>query len=297
MCSPGVRLSIVVITWNERDDLRRCLEALVDKINLNRDEIIVVDNGSCDGSRELVTQYPQIRYLALDRNYGVAAARNHGLFLARGDICMTLDNDAVMLTEDPGAIVEEFFSAHPEAGVVGYQLLDEDGTRQQSARRFPKFYQPLVARMPLTRRNNFLKRELDRHLMNDICFGNELDYIEVDYVLGANQVFTKKVAAQLMGYDDNIFFGPEDAEFCVRVRKLGFRNYYCQSISIIHRCKRRTRKLSVLALKHLIGFWYMLGKHRGVYRHSSSISPMSFKDGTTFCSPSDSAHRSAKVSR
>ena len=94
--------------------------------------------------------------------------------------------------------------------------------------------------------------------------------IEVDYVLGANQTFTKKVAALLMGYDERIFFGPEDAEFCVRTNQLGLRNYYSQSISIVHDYKRRTRKFSKLTIKHLLGFAYMLRKHSGVYRYSIS---------------------------
>ena len=106
--------------------------------------------------------------------------------------------------------------------------------------------------------------------MTDVDFDRASDPMEVDYVLGANQTFTKKVAAQLLGYDDRIFFGPEDAEFCVRTHKLGLRNYYSRSISIIHDYKRRTRKLSRLTFKHLAGFVYMMRKHGGVYRYSVS---------------------------
>lgn len=265
-----VRLSIIIITWNELDNLQRCLDSLLDKVDFEKDEVIVVDNGSTDGSAELVALHPQIRYFALDRNYGVGPARNRGLFLAHGEYCMTLDNDTIFLTPDPGTIVADFFAAHPDTGVVGFQLLNVDRTRQDSTRRFPRFYQPIAARLAISRKLKFISDEQERHLMTDVRFEQSSDPMEVDYVLGANQTFSKRVATLLMGYDDQIFFGPEDAEFCVRTHKLGLRNYYCRSISIVHDYKRRTRKFSALAIKHLAGFVYMLRKHRGIYRYSLS---------------------------
>jgi GT2 family glycosyltransferase len=270
MSAADVRLSIIIITWNERENLERCLLSLMDKVDFARDEVIVVDNGSQDGSAEFVATLPQIRYFPLERNFGVGPARNRGLFLSRGRYCMTLDNDTIFLTQDPGTIVENFFKTHPDAGVVGFQLLNVDRSRQDSTRRFPRFYQPIAARIPVSRKLGFVKRELERHLMLDTPFDDGNDPLEVDYVLGANQTFTKDVAAKLMGYDERIFFGPEDAEFCVRTHKLGLRNYYCRQISIVHDYKRRTRKFSKLAIKHLAGFAYMLKKHGGVYRYSLS---------------------------
>ena len=270
MSARPVRLSIIIITWNELENLRRCIDSLLDKVDFEKDEVIVVDNGSSDGSAELMAQHPQIRYFPLDRNYGVGPARNRGLFLAHGEYCMTLDNDTIFLTPDPGTIVEDFFNAHPDTGVVGFQLLNVDRTRQDSTRRFPRFYQPIAARIAATRKLKFVNDELERHLMTDVRFDEASDPMEVDYVLGANQTFTKKIATLLMGYDDQIFFGPEDAEFCVRTHKLGLRNYYCRSISIVHDYKRRTRKFSKLTIKHLAGFAYMLKKHGGIYRYSLS---------------------------
>lgn len=270
MSARPVRLSIIIITWNELENLRRCIDSLLDKVDFEKDEVIVVDNGSSDGSAELMAQHPQIRYFPLDRNYGVGPARNRGLFLAHGEYCMTLDNDTIFLTPDPGTIVEDFFKAHPDTGVVGFQLLNVDRTRQDSTRRFPRFYQPIAARIAASRKLKFVNDELERHLMTDVRFDEASDPMEVDYVLGANQTFTKKIATLLMGYDDQIFFGPEDAEFCVRTHKLGLRNYYCRSISIVHDYKRRTRKFSKLTIKHLAGFAYMLKKHGGIYRYSLS---------------------------
>ncbi|MET0256236.1 MAG: glycosyltransferase, partial [Luteibacter sp.] len=175
-----MRLSIIIITWNELGNLERCLHSLMDKVDFSRDEVIVVDNGSRDGSAEFVATLPQIRYFPLDSNYGVGPARNRGLFLARGKYCMTLDNDTIFLTSDPGTIVDEFFQSHPDAGVVGFELLNVDRTRQDSTRRFPRFYQPIAARIAATRKLGFVQRELDRHLMVDTTFDDSNDPLEVD---------------------------------------------------------------------------------------------------------------------
>lgn len=271
MKNSSVRLSIVIITWNEAGNLRRCLDSLVGKLDHSRDEIIVVDNGSSDGTADLVQSYSEpIRYLFLEKNYGVGPARNRGLFLARGEFCMTLDNDTIFLTQNPGEIVSSFFGMYPDAGVVGFKLLNVDGTRQNSTRRYPRFFQPIAARMPGARRIPCFSNEQRRHLMEDFDFDSMSPPLVVDYVLGANQVFRKEIAAILMGYDDRIFFGPEDAEFCVRLNMIGFKNYYSESIEIIHDYKRRTRKFSMLTVKHLLGFAYMLYKHKGVFKYSGA---------------------------
>ena len=72
------RLSIIIITWNELANLERCLLSLVDKVDFSRDEVIVVDNGSRDGSEEFVATLPQVRYFPLETNLGVGPARNRG---------------------------------------------------------------------------------------------------------------------------------------------------------------------------------------------------------------------------
>src|ERR1700749_3483516 len=71
MSAADVRLSIIIITWNERENLERCLLSLMDKVDFVRDEVIVIDNGSRDGSAEFVATLPQIRYFPLERNFGV----------------------------------------------------------------------------------------------------------------------------------------------------------------------------------------------------------------------------------
>ena len=92
-------ISVVVITWNEKHLLSRCLENLCPNFDFDEDEIVVIDNGSIDGTAEMVSErFPSVRYYRLEENIGVGPARNRGIMVADKNIVMTLDNDAYLTT-------------------------------------------------------------------------------------------------------------------------------------------------------------------------------------------------------
>ncbi len=264
-----MRLSIIVITWNEKDRTRKCLFSITSRIDNGLDEIVLVDNGSEDGTAEMIlSEFPTVRYLRLSENIGVGPARNRGICIAQGECLMIIDNDTVLHTNNPGYIIHRLLKTHPEVGLVGFRLINPDGTRQSSARRFPKIYQPLAARLEWARHIKPFREEMASHLMEDTNFENmpSSELIDVDYVLGANQVFSKEFAVKMGGYDENIFFGPEDAEFCLRIKKAGKKVVYSNEIVITHEYQRRTRKFGRLAFKHLQGFFYTFRKHKCFYK-------------------------------
>jgi GT2 family glycosyltransferase len=262
-----MRLTIVIITWNEKDLLRRCLETVIPVIDGDQDEVVVIDNHSQDGTDAMVASlYPQVRYLKLDRNIGVGPARNRGICLARGNYIMTLDNDTRVLGGDIGSIVEDIFHKHPDIGLFSFRLLNEDGSIQQNIRRYPNIIQPLCARIGFIRSSWIGQRNLNHHLMTDVDLSAVDDVLDVDYVLGANQVFRKESFVLLNGYDEAIFFGPEDADFCLRMRRLGFRICYVPILEIEHAYRRRTRKFSLLTLKHIIYYYYLFWKEKSLWR-------------------------------
>jgi GT2 family glycosyltransferase len=257
------RISLVIINWNESQTLARCLESFVPDFDFSKDEIIIVDNGSSDDSVSMVeARYPKIRVLKLPANIGVGPARNRGLVIATGEVCMTLDNDTIVKQPiDFGAIADRFKN-DPQVGVCGYMLYNVDGTFQGNARRFPGWLQPVVARITPLQKFPPFKRLLDRHLMKELDVDQSPDAIPVDYVLGANQIFRREIGKKLNFYDPKIFFGPEDFDFCYRVKKLGFENYLLRGPVIVHDYRRRTRKFNMITVKHITGFYYIMLKNR-----------------------------------
>ena len=257
------RLSVIIISWNEKATLDRCLRSLYPRFDFQSDEIILVDNGSTDGTVEHVQKhYPQIRLLALAKNIGVGPARNRGIILCSGRYCMTLDNDTILEEPIDGDEVEKFFEAHSDAGVWGYSLCNPDGSFQRNARRFPGWLQPLAARIRFLQKFRWARELLKSHLMAELDPNSFERELEVDYVLGANQIFRKSDAALLNMYDDSIFFGPEDFDFCLRAKRMGRVNYLVKGPKIIHDHRRRTRRFNMITVHHLISYYRIMWKHR-----------------------------------
>jgi len=122
MSAPELIASIVIPNWNGAHHLPVCLDALRAQ-TYPHVEVIVVDNGSTDGSQALVTeQYPEVRLLALDRNLGLTGGNNTGFRAARGEILISLNND----TEADPHFVEALVTGlveHPEAGMAAAKML------------------------------------------------------------------------------------------------------------------------------------------------------------------------------
>lgn len=241
-----MELSIVILTYNQREATIKCLESLKD-IDA---EIILVDNGSTDNTREDILElFPDVKLVCNDDNRGVAAGRNIGLKIAKGDWMMILDNDTIVSKSAIESLLS-FLKENPSVGLVAPALRDEYGNVQQSFKPYPGIREKL--------KNLFSKKSEFATLPDD-----EKE-IEPFYVIGACQLFNSHLLEEVGFLDENIFYGPEDADFCIRVRQVGKRVVCLPQISIIHLWRRSSsRKLfSMLAWKHLIGLIYFWKKHK-----------------------------------
>ena len=263
-----MRLSVVVITWNQRDVLARCLHSLVSSLDESCDEIVLVDNGSVDGTDRLVRErFPQVQYIPLPQNIGVGPARNIGIQRAHGQFVMTLDNDARILDGGAGlgTEVERVFGTSPDIGVLAFRLVYPDGRDQPNARRFPTMMQPFVARAASLRRFTALRLYHERMSYAGVDLHGGDAPADVDWVLGANQVFRRETALAVGAYDPRMFYGHEDCEFCLRVRRLGLRVVVTGAVTIEHDYHRRSTHSLRLFLRHTTAFMYMFWKEGSVW--------------------------------
>jgi hypothetical protein len=121
--SSDVRLSVVIVNWNSRDDLRACLSSLKSQTHQNV-EIIVIDNGSSDGSAEMVSvDFPQYRLIPEIENLGFAEGCNRGIELATGPWVAMLNNDCIADPNWTRALVDAADRAHPSCGMLQSLLL------------------------------------------------------------------------------------------------------------------------------------------------------------------------------
>jgi len=248
-------LSIVILTWNSCALLQDCLAALPAATAPLAVEIIVVDNGSLDGTAAFLAGRPDLVVVQNPRNRGVAAGRNQGLRLARGEFVALLDVDTVAAPAAFATLVQQLRTA-PDVALVGPKLVGPDGALQYSCRRFPTLVDKLMRRLP---------ERFGRALADDVELRrwDHATVRDVDYVIGACQVMRRAALRDVGPLDEHIFYGPEDVDLCLRMHRAGWRVVYVPHAMVTHLERRMTRNLlSVLTLRHVHGLAYYFWKHR-----------------------------------
>lgn len=251
-------VTIVVVAHSVRNELERCF-ASIDAHAALPVETILVDNASTDDTRSWVrSTHPEIQLVTLPHNIGVAA-RNYGLQRARGRYTMFLDSDAALTAGALPRMVAAM-DEHRDWGLLGPRLVHEDGTLQLSCRRFPPLALPVLRRPPLSR---FFEdsRPVRHHLMADIAHDRPH---RVLYVLGACQLFRTSLARLAGPFDHRIFLGPDDADWCIRIRDAGGEVVYFPEATVVHAYRRLTDKqpVSRAALRHLKAYAQFHWKYR-----------------------------------
>lgn len=251
-------LSIAIITWNARADLKKCLDSIFQSSGDFSFEIIVVDNNSSDDSCELITaNYPEIHLIQNPKNCGVARARNQAIKAASGKYVLLLDVDTEVRSGALAALIE-FADANPDAGIIGSKLVDGDNRLQHTCRQFPSILTYIFRRlsfMPFFDQS----RRLREHIMAD---WDHSQTREVDYVVGACQLIRREVLDDVGYLDKRFFYGPEDVDFCLRAHLHGWKIFYFPHATVVHFSNNKHKKpFSKQTFKHLWGLFYFFQKH------------------------------------
>lgn len=245
-------LSVIIVNWNSGPLLRRCLDALAAATaraqaadyTAHRPEyaVCVVDNASTDDSIARARGSQQAFTLeALPENVGFARANNRALRTARSDLVLLLNPDTEPRPGSLAALVD-FFAGHPRAGVVGLKLLNPDGTRQPSVRRFPT---TLVLALLLTRLARLFPRlpAVRRYLMEG--FTGQAD-TPVDQVMGACFAIRRTVLERVGLLDEGFWIWFEEVDYCRRVRNAGYEVWFTPTGAVVHHRATAFRQRSAL---------------------------------------------------
>ena len=185
-------LSIVIVNWNVRDWLRRCLTS-IQATGGPEVEVIVVDNASSDGSADMVrAEFPHATLIANADNRGFPAGNNQGFAAAHGRYVMALNPDTEVVGDALACLVS-YLDGHPRLGALGPQLLNPDGTVQSSRRRFPTFATALFE-------STWLQGVAPRRILRRYYVEDVPDSVvqEVDWVTGACLVVRRAVLEQVV---------------------------------------------------------------------------------------------------
>ncbi len=219
-------LSIIIVSWNVRDLLARCLRSLqmsprlefaaaaspASDASADRPytvEVIVVDNASADDSATMTaTDFPWVRLLANDANRGFTGGNNQGLALATGRYVLFLNPDTEVLGDALPTMLD-YLETHPEVGALGPELRYADGSLQSSRRRFPTLMTGIFESTPIAWRwpDNPWAR---RYRMEETT-ANESDV--VDWVVGAALLARRETLDQIGGFDEGYFMYSEEMDW------------------------------------------------------------------------------------
>jgi GT2 family glycosyltransferase len=265
-----IDLSIVVLTWNARTLVADCLASIERTLRAPgvsgglSFETIVVDNGSSDGTVEMLHErFPWVETLALPRNLGFAGGCNAGLAVAAGRHVALLNNDTELL---PGCFETcvRFLDAEPYVGVVGPQLLHPDGRLQNSIHNAPTLLSELVPKGILEtlwpRRFPSKRQRYERP-------------VDVEAVLGACLVVRREALAEVGPLPEDYFFFLEETDWLVAMRQAGWRVVHLPNARLVHIHGATTKKRAPVAtrIEYYRSLYHFFRKRRGPGQASAVI--------------------------
>lgn len=234
-------LSIIIVNWNGRELLRKCLDAVQATTKTTQYEIVVVDNNSSDGSQDMVRQdYPGVKLIANSENVGFARANNQALEINTARYALLLNSDAFVKENTIDTMVE-FMDSHPDAGMAGCKLLYEDGRLQPSCTTFPTLFSEFCIATGLDKA--FAKSPIfGRYQMT---FWDFNDIREVDAIMGAFMLVRAEPLAEIGYLDPAYFMYSEEVDWCYRFKKAGWKIYYYPHVEAVHLWGGSSKKVKV----------------------------------------------------
>jgi GT2 family glycosyltransferase len=256
---PELDFSIIIVSYNVKDLLKRCLNSIFDFQKELKFEVVIIDNHSEDQSpRMLKDEFPNVNLIENHKNRGFSAACNQGIKHSRGRYVFLLNPDTEFT---PGGIsgMIRFMDSNPNIGICGPQMVNPEGKLQFSARSFPSYLTAISSSQSILNRlfpNNPLSR---KYLLKDL---NRNQRKEVDWVSGSALLTRREVLEKIGLLDERFFMYVEDVDFCYRAQQAGFSvHYFPQSVIFHHIGKSTRRRKNRMLVEHHRSMYLFYKKH------------------------------------
>jgi GT2 family glycosyltransferase len=218
-----MNLSIIIVNWNTRDLLAKSLEAVYKTIHSCEYEVFVVDNGSTDGSHQMVREkYPEVLLIENQKNLGFAKANNQAIQQCKGKYVLLLNSDAFLSN---GAVDQmmELAESNCQIGIIGACLVYQDGQLQISHGQLPSFFSEFKSLVGYDKLHK-LFRKSDQSSAS----------FETGFVSGACMLVRQSTLQQIGLLDESFFFFSEEIDLCYRAQKAGWKVFYSPSALVMH---------------------------------------------------------------
>ena len=255
-----MQFTFAIVSWNTRDLLKRCLRSIVTESAGFNTQILVADNGSEDGSAEMVAaEFPFVTLVRHKRNLGFAAGHASLFPLSRGAYHVLVNSD-LELTPGCLQVMDERLRANPRIGILGPQMIGPDGSIQPSCRRFPSLGNQFlestgVGRLyPRSRRLNAYRMAGFDH-RSPRC---------VDQVMGSFFLIRASLLPEIGYLDTRFFMYYEEVDYCLRAHRAGYEVFFESGARVRHEGGGSSRRVRVLTIRRKMrSMHHYFRKHRG----------------------------------
>ncbi len=256
-----VDLSICFVNHNAKELTINCIRSIYEKTKSTSFEIILVDNGSTDGSCKLINDiFPQVKIITNKQNKGFAYANNQAIKASKGKYIILLNNDTILKNDALDKMVS-FMEANQKVGVLTCKLFDADGkTIQRNCRSFPTPWGTMFGRASLLTKLFPNNSWSSKNLLQDWDYNTGR---EVDWVSGAAFMVRKGVVDEVGMLDDKTYYMYwEDTDWCKRIHDVGYRICFIPDAEITHFTGKGGGKRS-LSLSNLM----IYQMHKSAYKY------------------------------
>ncbi|MEO8284963.1 MAG: glycosyltransferase family 2 protein [Chloroflexota bacterium] len=266
---PCPDLSVIIVSWNVREDLLRCLDALLSNPVSSglRLQVIVVDNASTDGTVESIRDLP-VTIIENAANVGYGRANNMGLRAAEGRYLLVLNPDTVPQPASLSNLIR-FADARPAAGIVAPRLLNPDGTVQAGAFAFPTLAMAAIDLFPLPKIvPGRLRVRLQQSGLNGRYPGEarRTKPFKIDHPLGACLLIRREAYEQCGGFDEQLFMYSEEIDLALHYAQVGWECWQVPQARVVHLGGQSTRQMPEAMFVEL---WrsrlYLYAKNYGLF--------------------------------
>ena len=258
-------ISFIILTWNSQIYIEQCIKSILnDLANINskyKYEISIIDGGSQDNTlnilKKLCCKYKKINVMRLDRNMGTTVSRNIGICKSIGKYIFILDSDTEVQKGTISTLID-MFNKKDNVGIVAPRLFYSDGSIQPSCKKFPTIKTKICKYIPFSLTRKIAEKD---ELYDKIYEKGYKEITEVDYCISAAWLVNREAIDDIGFFDENIFYAPEDVDYCLRMWLKGWKVIYNPLVSVIHHTQRKSYKDPKIAWEHLKGLFYFFQKY------------------------------------
>ena len=253
-------LSIVVVTYKESlDVLKQCFDSVAASEGVEF-ELIIVDNGSSDITKELVSSYRSSKYIRNTENRGFAAAVNQGMNAGSGRYALLLNPDTSF---EPYVLRKmiDHLDQDKDVGIASSVIRYPNGELQESIRRFPTFKNQLLIMLKVPHIMNH--PAVDRYMMRDADPHKTQD---VDSIMGAFMFIRRELLDQIGLFDERYFIWFEEVDYCKMAHDAGWKIRHYADVEILHHKGHTFGKIATIRKQKWIrtSMRKYIGKHEGI---------------------------------